>query len=86
MDNDITQHSTSSNVGFVFDEVKTYRVKYVEELEAESNRRLGMLRRLTYKMPICLICHGHLSWIGDEKPPRVGHADDCELDAECNGK
>ena len=56
-----------------------------EKAQAESDRRLGMLRRLNDKMHICLICHGHLLWIGDKEPPRIGHADGCELAEELKG-
>ena len=82
----VTQHSTSSHIGFVFDEVKTYQVKYVEELQAESDRRLEMLILLKSRMKYrCLSCYGILNWIGDEEPTSIGHADGCELAAECHG-
>jgi len=83
MDNDITQHSTSSYIGARYDEVKTYRVKYVEELQAESDRRLAMLKELRFDF--CPFCNGHVNWIGDEDPTSIGHRDDCRYDAECNG-
>ncbi len=51
-------------------------------LEAEATRLRGLLRRVDKLMPICLICHGHLTWIGDEEPANPGHAEGCEWAAE----
>ena len=42
--NDQTSHSTLSGWGAVYDEVKTYRVKYVEELEAKVRMSLAWKR------------------------------------------
>ena len=50
--------------------------------EATVTRLRELLRRLEGKMHLCLICHGHFEWIGDERPPMVGHADSCELAKE----
>ena len=91
----VTQHSTSSHIGFVFDEVKTYRVKYVEDLEAETDRRLALLKRWNDKRiekgrycPFCFVAPiSVLNPIDDAKPGRYilyhyedSHAaDGCEL-------
>ncbi len=48
--NNITQHSTSSYIGVDYDEVRVYRVMYVEELEAESDRQAIAIRAAIKKL------------------------------------
>jgi len=83
MDNDITQHSTSSFIGARYDEVKTYRVKYVEELQAESDRRLALLKRIDDSVERCPICHRQKVLLGSVYVSDC--ADGCELAGECHG-
>jgi len=81
--NDITQHSTSSFIGARYDEVRTYKVKYVEDLEAESARRLAMLKDASHMM-LNKGCCSHCFPVMDDSG-FWSHADDCELNTECNG-
>ena len=78
--NDQTSHSTLSGLSAVYDEVKTYRVKYVEYLEAAADRRKELLKLLeseTRRKEIpCILCGNHPLY--EDMP----HADGCELAKE----
>ena len=58
----------------------TLAAKVLAEGKAAQHKEL--LQRWEKQTKRCVFCNGWLTWIGDKKPDKAGHAFDCELAEE----